>query len=96
MEILLFFVAVLARALDPIGFIIVLVALFKIPNKKHAFLLGAGLSTIVTETILTFTNEAQSWGDSIFLNLGAGCVQACLALGIYFLTKKFKESRKAV
>ncbi len=80
----------LAKILDPVSFIVVLVvSLFS--RKKWIIPVAAIIGAIVTETILTFTQITRTWGQGIILGVLASGIHAVLS---YWLIGKFKKTSK--
>ena len=79
----------LAKILDPVSFIVVLVvSLFS--RKKWIIPVAVIIGAIVTETILTSTQITRTWGQGIILGVLASGVHAVLS---YWLIGNFKKSQ---
>ena len=84
-----FIAVLLAKTLDPIGFLIVLViSLFS--RKKWIIPISAIFSSIIIESILTSSQISRNWGESIIPGLIASSVHAIIC---YFIINLFRKNK---
>jgi len=78
----------LVKMLDPVSFIVVLmVSTFS--REKWIIPVAAIIGAIVTETVLTSTQNLRIWGEGIIFGVLASGVHAVLS---YWLIGKFKKT----
>jgi len=85
-----FIATIIAKLLDPISFVVILVISF-FSRSKWIIPASAVIGAIVTETILASNQYTRTWGSG----LGHGLVASGIhALTCYWLVGKFKKNQK--
>ena len=75
------FAIVVARIIDPIGFLITL-GVVLCSRRRWIILVAAAVSTVLVESILTATQMLYIWGEGLLFGLIAGALQAWLIFWI--------------
>lgn len=86
-----FIATVIAKLLDPISFIVILVISF-FSRSKWIIPASAVTGAIVTETILASNQYTRAWGSGLGHGLVASGIHALIC---YWLVGKFKKNQKA-
>lgn len=81
----------LAKLLDPISFIVVLIISF-FSREKWIIPVAAVIGAVVTETMLTSTQITRTWGHGVIPGLMASGIHAILC---YWFIRKFKKKEPA-